>query len=192
MLGIIDRALFASAVVVAQNIVRFEVIGVRQPFQQADEGVVGFLGELSVVRLVAAFDRNRILVAGLDRIGNLIQGHALDDLSVVADDKVGAGAALVVVLELFKIAAVLGGAGAGIRRIVDENILHLGQRIPGAGVVADCQKILCPFGVCCVGRRRQPLDRRLRRLGYRRCADCRDFCGYAGFHAARRRMKHPP
>lgn len=131
MLRVVDGAFLATAVIVAEDILRFQFIGVDQPSQQSDQGVVGFLSELSVVRLIAAFDRDGILVTGLHRVSDLIQRNALDDLPVIADDEMRAGTALMIVLKLFEIAAVLCRTGAGVGSIMHENIVHLRQGSPG-------------------------------------------------------------
>ena len=77
MLRIVYGTFFPTAVIVAEDILRFQFIGVNQPSQQPDQGVVGFLSELSVVRLIAAFDRDGILVTGLHRVSDLIQRLSL-------------------------------------------------------------------------------------------------------------------
>lgn len=97
----------------AENILRFQFIGVDQPSQQPDQGIVGLPSELSVVRLIAAFDRNRILVTGLHCVSDLIQRNALEDLPIITDDEMRTGTALMIVLKLFEIAAVLCRTGAG-------------------------------------------------------------------------------
>ena len=117
MFRIIYGTFFPTAVIMAENILRFQFIGVDQPSQQPDQGVVGFLRELSVVRLIAAFDRDGILVTGLHRISDLIQRNALEDLPVIADDKMRTGTALMIVLKLFEITAVLCCTGAGVGSI---------------------------------------------------------------------------
>ena len=107
MLCIVYGTFFSTAVIVAENILRFQFIGIDQPTQQPDQGIVGLLSELSVVRLIAAFDRDGILVTGLHRVSDLIQRNTLDDLPVIADDEMRAGTALMIVLKLFEITAVL-------------------------------------------------------------------------------------
>ena len=118
MLCIVYGTFFSTAVIVAENILRFQFIGIDQPTQQPDQGIVGLLSELSVVRLIAAFDRDGILVTGLHRVSDLIQRNTLDDLPVIADDEMRAGTALMIVLKLFEITAVLCRTGAGVGSIM--------------------------------------------------------------------------
>ena len=87
MLCIVYGTFFPTAVIMAENILRFQFIGIDQPTQQPDQGIVGLLSELSVVRLIAAFDRDGILVTGLHRVSDLIQRNTLDDLPIIADDE---------------------------------------------------------------------------------------------------------
>ena len=150
MLRVIDGAFFAAAVIVAEDVVGLQIIGVDQPSQQPDQGIVGFLSELSVVRLIATFDRDGILVTCLHRVSDLIQRNTLNDLPVIPDDEMRTGTALMIVLKLFEIAAVLCRTGAGVGSIMHENIIHLRQRISRSGIFIDRKEILRPVRMRCV------------------------------------------
>lgn len=113
MFRIIYGTFFPTAVIMAEEYPPVPVHRRRSAISTCDQGVVGFLRELSVVRLIAAFDRDGILVTGLHRISDLIQRNALEDLPVIADDKMRTGTALMIVLKLFEITAVLCCTGAG-------------------------------------------------------------------------------
>ncbi len=71
----------------AQNILRGQIIGIREPCQQLDQGIISFLGKGTIRRLVTSFNGNRIKIPGLHRISNLIQGNTLDDLAVISNDE---------------------------------------------------------------------------------------------------------
>ena len=45
MLCVIQGAFFAAAVVMAQDILRIQIIDVRQPCQQGNQGIIGLLGK---------------------------------------------------------------------------------------------------------------------------------------------------
>ena len=141
----------------AQDIFRVKIVYIYEPGQKRDQGVICLLGKRTVPGQVAALYGYGVKITGHHRIGNLVQGHALYDLSLIADDKMCADTVLMSVFLLLKIAAVLGSTGAGICRIVHKYAGHRLQGIPGPGKFVGCKKILCPLGMSVKIFRRQSL-----------------------------------
>lgn len=143
---VVKGTLLATAVIMAQDVFAGKLIGIRQPCEELYQRIIGFLSELSVFGFVTAFNGNGIIVSGLYRIGrSRPRAPDLQNLTIIANDKMGADAGLVHILLLFKIASVLFCAGIGIGRIVHKNIFYLCQWFSRSGIFIGRQKILRPL-----------------------------------------------
>lgn len=77
----------AGDVVVTDDIIRVQMIGVGQIAHQLDKGAVGFLSKRPGAVRVAALDGNRVHVSGVGAVSFLVERDALQDGAVHSDDK---------------------------------------------------------------------------------------------------------
>lgn len=107
MLHIIERTHFAAAVIMPQNIIRRQMIFLCQPRKRMYQGIVCFLRKLPVLIQITALDGNRIRIPRRNRVCLFLQRNTLDQLALVADDKMRACRPLLGLGKTGKITAVL-------------------------------------------------------------------------------------
>ena len=90
MLHEVQGAELPGDVVVADHPVPADVAVVAQPGGQAHQGLVAGLGELARGVGVADLNGEGVVVALVGGGGLFVQGNALDDLPLQADEEVGA------------------------------------------------------------------------------------------------------
>lgn len=95
--------------------------------------IVCLLRELPVLVQITALDGNRILIPRRNRVCLLLKWNTLDQLTLVADNKVRACRPLLRLCQISKITAVLRSRSARIRGIVYKNTLDLFQLRSGSG-----------------------------------------------------------
>ena len=83
---------------------------------------------------MAALNGDGVIVAGVGAIGDFIEGDALDDLAVDADDEMAAGVGGTGLGETGEVAAVGLGRGVGVAGVVDDHAVDLLQWDLGTGV----------------------------------------------------------
>ena len=139
----IEGAELLRHVVVADHPVPADVAVVAQPGGQAHQGVVAGLGELARGVGVADLNGEGVVVALVGGGGLLVQGDALDDLPLQADEEVGAHLRLRLVIEV----VVLLGGGARIAGVVDGDIGDPFDLLPPAAGAVDGDDLLVhPIG----------------------------------------------
>ena len=134
----VQGAEFSGDVVVADHLVPAEAGGVAQPGGEADQGVVAGLGELPRGVGVAHLDGEGVPVAVVGGGGFFIQGNALDDLPLQADEEVGAHLGV----RLGEVVPVGLGGGAGVAHVVDGDVGDLLHGLPPAGGAVDGDDLL--------------------------------------------------
>lgn len=92
---------------------------------------------------MAALNGDGVIVAGVGAIGDFIEGDALDDLAVDADDEMAAGVGGTGLGETGEVAAVGLGRGVGVASVVDDHAVDLLQWDLGTGVGVLWQQIYC-------------------------------------------------
>ena len=118
-------------IVMANDGISAEPKLVAEPRNEFDERFIGFIGEFTRFVRMAAFDGDGGVVAVCsDSPCDLVKGHTLNDLALKSDDEMGAGVRFVV----FKVAPVLVGGGAGIARIMNDDIFQLRQLFTRTGI----------------------------------------------------------
>ena len=110
-----------------------EVEVVAQPGGELHQGLIAGVGEHPVGVGMADLDGDGVPVALVGGGGLLIQGDTLNDLSIQADEEMGADLGVGVVV---KIPVLLGG-GAGVAHIVDGNVVDLLNGFPPASTAVD-------------------------------------------------------
>ena len=65
MLHIVQRTQFPAHVIVPQYIFRFQIVFTQKPAHQMQKGLISCLGKGTVLRRVAAFNGNGIVIPGL-------------------------------------------------------------------------------------------------------------------------------
>ena len=110
------------------DILAAQPVPIRQVAHQLHQGLIGGVGELAGLVRVTALDGDGVVVAGVGAVGDLVEGDALDDLAVDADDEVAAGVGGAGLGETGEVAAVGFGGGVGVAGVVDDHAVDLFQR----------------------------------------------------------------
>ena len=116
------------------DVVAAQPVPIRQVAHQLHQGLIGGVGELAGLVGVTALDGDGVVVAGVGAVGDLVEGDALDNFAVNANDEVAAGVGGAGLGETGKITAVGFGGGVGVAGVVDDHAVDLLQGDLGTGV----------------------------------------------------------
>ena len=131
------------------HIVRSEVISSHQPCHKLDQRLIRRIVKFTTLILNTAFDRDRILIPVIRRIGDLITRNTLYNLTLKSDHKVAARGSLMRLSKSRKIVTVLSGGRSRIGCIMNDNALDLSKFRSWAGILIDRKKLYIKLGAVC-------------------------------------------